>query len=173
MSDAPSLWKQMSQPPTPFESRLARALRGALNANGEIGSGLAMLMMTVVVPAMTDPDLSARTTLVPSGRVQGLLNILAGAFFMLGVVQLLAVLLDRRITRTLAAYIASIVWICGAIVFLPFRFYGITALGVTMGAVNVLAAARGRLQVQEWQRLSCTRAESCPNRLAPKHGDIP
>ena len=150
------------------ESPAVRAFRGALNANGEFGSGLALVAMAAAVPAMLDPSLFVGNPLVPlSSRSQGLFNLLAGAFLTMGIVQVASVLLDRRAARVLSCYLASGLWTLSLIGFVPIHFYGSATLGVSMIVVNVLAAARGRLQIEQWERVACGKAGKCEHRVPP------
>jgi len=152
----------------PSESKAARAFRSVLNANGEFGSALGLLLMCVAVPAMTDPHLFGPRVLVPvSEPLQSLLDALAGCFAVMGVVQLVAILLDQRRARARNALIAAVLWASSTAAFSSIHFWGSVTLGVAMTMVNLLAAVRGRLRIQEWERVACGKAGRCENRVTP------
>lgn len=151
----------------PYETRSARALRAALTANGEIGSAIGLLAMAVSIPLMIDPHMFGTAPLVSLGEQwQSVFDFIAGVFFVKGVVQLVAVLGDRRTVRLWSCYIAAIIWAMGVLAFAQIRFLGAVSLCAAMVVTNVLAAVRGRLKGQEWQRLNCDRASYCDRRKA-------
>jgi len=149
------------------EPRLARALRAALNANGEFGSGIGALFMSAATILMLEPDISPFVLLKLPDRGQAFFDTLAFMFLCVGLWQLWAVLNDRRALRVQSAWLSSIVWACSVSAFTHIHFYGSVSLCLAMIVTNVFAAARGRLQIEEWERLGCARAMTCQLREPP------
>ena len=149
---------------------MARMFRSMLNANGELGSGLALMGMSLATLAMLEPDLFSVRLVTLSGKAQALFDILAGIFFIAGMVQTIAVLADRRGLRLWNAYGATILWMCAAVAFFQVKFFGSVVLSLCMVVINGLAVVRGRLKVQEWERFGCGNASTCANRVpSPNH----
>lgn len=169
MTDGPVTMTATAPRNEMLESKTARAFRSALNANGEFGSAFGSLSMALATPIMLEPSVSRWTIMILPDKAQSFFDVLSILFALIGIWQLWAVLSDRRGKRIRAAWFSSVVWACATSAFFSIHFFGAVSLSIAMIVVNMLAAARGKLQVQEWERFGCTRAGTCDRRV-PSRG---